>query len=391
MAKIAYKVIWADDECDSLCQDKTINRCFDAKGIEVIKYAHTSDELRGALERFYDQVDAVIVDGNFSRSGELEDDGEHLDITGLVHTLSFIDTFNQKRDIPFFLFTGKKSKIQEMCNKYDMLAYFIETGRIYQKGEIDELTNAIIKDVEHIHSIENFVTQRYDTVLKMASKIGRDEKKFVYSARDLLFQFLLDEARDRSFDKAVTMFANLRQIVEQIYEGCKNMEIMPTPEQNNDKDALNYFKRYWDPQSKLKLRPVEGVMPKALVSMIPTCIPILQDGSHATENLHLDVSEYVAASQTPYMFRMQLYFVLNLIDWFVQMQEVQFMSYWKVNPYFRIHYEFDKKTQNKIFKYEDFFFDRNCLPSEGDIGKDIQITESYNKTIKQYYIIEDED
>ena len=80
-----YNIIWADDECDTLCRDIAVVKLFDKYGIEVIDSCHTSEELRRSFTTFSDRVDAVIVDGNFSR-----DDVEYLesdDISGLINTL----------------------------------------------------------------------------------------------------------------------------------------------------------------------------------------------------------------------------------------------------------------------------------------------------------------
>lgn len=62
-----YNVIWADDECATLKQDELIRKVFNEKRIEVLEYVPTSTALRNALETYKDEVDAVVVDGNFSK------------------------------------------------------------------------------------------------------------------------------------------------------------------------------------------------------------------------------------------------------------------------------------------------------------------------------------
>ena len=63
-----YNIIWADDECDTLCRDSAVIKFFDKYGIEILDSCHTSEELRRSLTIFSDSVDAVVVDGNFSRN-----------------------------------------------------------------------------------------------------------------------------------------------------------------------------------------------------------------------------------------------------------------------------------------------------------------------------------
>ena len=93
-----YNVIWADDECATLKQDELIRKVFNEKRIEVLEYVPTSTALRNALETYKDEVDAVVVDGNFSK--EDVDYLESDDISGLIHTVSFLELYNTKRDIP---------------------------------------------------------------------------------------------------------------------------------------------------------------------------------------------------------------------------------------------------------------------------------------------------
>lgn len=119
-----YNVIWADDECATLKQDELIRKVFNEKRIEVLEYVPTSTALRNALETYKDEVDAVVVDGNFSK--EDVDYLESDDISGLIHTVSFLELYNTKRDIPFFLYTARKILLQDICKNRE-LDYFTTT------------------------------------------------------------------------------------------------------------------------------------------------------------------------------------------------------------------------------------------------------------------------
>ena len=55
-----YNIIWADDECFTLKKDENIRRMFDDRGIEVLEFVPTSEELRKALDKFKDKVDAFL-------------------------------------------------------------------------------------------------------------------------------------------------------------------------------------------------------------------------------------------------------------------------------------------------------------------------------------------
>ena len=212
-----YNIIWADDECDTLCRDNAVVKCFDNYGIEILDACHTSEELRSSLTTFSDSVDAVVVDGNFSRNevDYLESD----DISGLIHTMSLIELFNIKRDIPFFLYTGRKNLLMQIC-KNGELTSFIKNDRIIQKGDVDGLASRIVSIVEKISSPEHHVIKRFLPLLNEAKELSPE-------IEEKLRSFLLEEEKDDSCKKASDQFTYLRQILEKIVELCKNDGIIP--------------------------------------------------------------------------------------------------------------------------------------------------------------------
>ena len=305
MSVNVYNIIWADDECDTLKKDTNIRKLFDNKRIEVLCHVPTSEELKDAIERYKDRIDAIIVDGNFTK--DKVEYVEPTDISGLIHTISFIELFNSKRDIPFFLYTGRKVMLQEIC-KNGELDYFLNNNRIIQKGNIDELAYKIIKDVDHIHSVEFLVKKKYQSLINIAKEV--DEQCAVN-----LHQFLLDEARDKKFDKSVDLFNNLRDILEKIQDLCKQNLIIPY-----EVNSLNDFKYFWGKYGLKRddktFKPKEGVLPKPIALTISQLIDITQDGSHKKQDLNLHVSEYATETKSPFLFRACLYLVMDILRWY---------------------------------------------------------------------------
>ena len=297
-----YNIIWADDECDTLCRDIAVVKLFDKFGIEVIDSCHTSEELRRSFTTFSDRVDAVIVDGNFSR-----DDVEYLesdDISGLIHTISLIELFNVKRDIPFFLYTGRKNMLMQIC-KNGELTYFIKNDRIFQKGEIERLASCIVSVVDKISSPEHHVIKRFFPLLKEAREIST-------SLEEELRMFLLAEEKDNRCDQAVDQFTHLRKMLEIIIDRCKENDIIPS--MNTQLNDIKYFVGKGGHNNGSK--PKEGVWPPVISSYIWSMIDILQDGSHKVKDLNLHVSDYVVENNTPFLFRSCLYQIMELIRWY---------------------------------------------------------------------------
>ena len=311
MSASVYNIIWADDEYLSLKEDSEIRKFFDLYKIEVLDWVPTSEDLKKSLDRFRDKVDAVVVDGNFPKS--MVDYVEPNDISGLIHTITFIDLFNVKRDIPFFLYTSKKVFLQEFCQNKE-LDYFLSVERVIQKGEIEKLAKLIVYEVDRIHSIEHMVNTRFQPLINKVKKV--DEK-----GAELLHQFLLDEARDITFERTELMFNDLRNIIEKVVLSlCKEYEIIP-----EEVKTLNNFKHYWCG----KLDKIEWygptqcpivikgnpIMPKVISSQLWGYIDIIQDGSHSTEELRLNIREYVINTKRTYLFRTCLYQTLDILRW----------------------------------------------------------------------------
>lgn len=316
MSTKVYNILWADDEYATLKNDPLIRRLFDNKNIEVLKYVATSDELKAELENYKDKVDAVIIDGNFSQhpTEYVEKD----DISGLIHTLTFIDVFNTRRDIPFFLCTSKKVFLQEIC-KNGELDYFNRYNRLIQKGEMDMLTQRIVEDVEKVHTTEFLVRKRNKPLLDVAKSV--DEK-----CEEHLYNFLLDEARDITCKRSVDMFNQLRLILERIHALCLEAGIIPSElSQLNNLSYYFYYNTnksnlgwcgYRDDKQKVIYKPAANVMPIPVARSLSTLIEITQDGSHNRSDLTLFVSEYVNDAQTPFLFRSCLYMVMDLLRWY---------------------------------------------------------------------------
>ena len=305
-----YNIIWADDDIATLEKDEEIRSLFLDKGICLLKGVTTSERLRQALDMFKDKVDAVIIDANYSRDevDYLQDD----DISGLIHSATLVELYNVKREIPFFLYTARKGKLSNLCKNQE-LAYFSNNKRIFLKGEIKPLIDNLIQAVEHIQSIEFRVHKQYAETLDIAKNISPE-------CSDLLWDFLLNEARDITLKRTELMFNDLRNILEKVVSLCREYEIIP-----DEVKTLNNFKHYWSNKlDKIEWigptqcpKTIKGVpiMPKAMSATLWNFIDILQDGSHSTEELRLFVREYVTDTKKPFLFRTAMYQTLDILRW----------------------------------------------------------------------------
>lgn len=180
------------------------------------------------------------------------------------------------------------------------------------------------------------VNTKYKYILKKIDQIDKQCAK-------LLHQFLLDEARDRSFDKSGDLFNQLRGIMERIMECCKNNNIIPP-----DINQLNEFKRFFTYSSRFNKTsgkyelvwkgfnnhvPNDDLMPKPIGYTIEKLIDVIQDGSHKLKGLSVGVSDYVQDTQTPFVFRSCLYQILDIIRWYGELNEKLYKGTYKYPTY----------------------------------------------------------
>ena len=293
-----YNIIWVDDEVDSLSQ--TSKNLFHRAGIKVIAAVHTATEFREKMELLYDRVDAVITDANFNKGKEAP--SSERDVSGLEDIRICIEKYNMKRDIPFYLYTGRKDLLD---SKYEdgELEYFEKNRRFFQKGYLPNLVERIKQDVDHIQSPSYRIRKKYARELEAARRIEGNE--------EFLFDALVKE-ESGELDNVENAFNSVRKLVERIVAQCKKLKILPDiPELNKVCDFLRHKKGVY------QLKEEVEIMPIPLIQSMKYLLDITQDGSHDGDaNLKLRVTEYVRQTGNLNLFRSLLFIAMDLCLWF---------------------------------------------------------------------------
>lgn len=297
--KNVYNIIWVDDEVDTLLNESKL-RTLEKRSFNLIGTARTFSEFVYLMDLSYDKVDAVITDANFN-TNSLVPKSER-DLSGLVKLRGCIAAYNEKRCIPFFMYTGRGDFLEE---KYEdgELDYFYDNNRYFTKGQFDEMLEQIRIDVEHINSASFRIRNKYAAELKAASLIESNEE-------DLMKALLYEETGD--WNNTEDYFNPIRKIVERILEESKKLKITP----HNIK--LSGWKRFLANEDKIFClkSPQEEIMPKPLMFSLDYLEHIIQDGSHGEGYLELGVDAYVRESKDINLFRSVLYITMDLCLWF---------------------------------------------------------------------------
>lgn len=299
MQKNVCNIIWVDDDIDTLYND-SCKRALRRAGLKLIGKAHTFAEFTRIMDICYDRVDAVITDANFS--ADMQSPKTERDLSGFVKIRECIKAYNQKRTIPFYLYTGRSNVLND---KYDdgELDYFDLNKRFFLKGDFEQMFEQIKEEVGDINSPSYRIRTKYYAELNAASILDGNEKA--------LFEALLYKYSDE-WKNTEDYFTPMRKIVERIFSECKTLQIIP-----NDL-SLNSFHYYMmDKEKTYKLKDeYKDLMPKPLAHSLRFFLNITQDGSHDTSGLTLGVNKYVRETKNINLFRSVLYIAMDMCLWF---------------------------------------------------------------------------
>lgn len=294
-----FNVVWLDDEIDSLYDKDTKLELRDA-GIKIIENgAHDIYEFKDQMERFYNKIDAVITDANINLH-----DSE--DFQGLKKIALLVEQYNQKRIIPFFIYTGRDSSMKRHVDEL-LLEKF--EGRQFQKkksGDFACLINAIKETVCRINSNEFRLHNLYAKELKKASAVDEQNGKDLWEA--ILYGY------DKKELNIKDCFNLLRGIIERILNDCRKVGVIPN---NMRLSGMGDFLYNGGGQYRLK----ENIAPKPIARSLQYFLDITQDASHSSGDLNLKVKEYVEDSQSLNLYRTVLHIAMEVCSWYYDYKE----------------------------------------------------------------------
>lgn len=296
-----YNVIWADDDIDSYRDDQDALDILDSHHVKIIDWAHTSNELREKLDEWGDKVDAVITDGNFDKKKMV---GVGNSTSGLSDVLSFINEYNKRRFIPFFLYTGKGNILKDKYPDGE-LDYFRNMGRYFEKGNFSKLLIKLKADVDHINSDPFRIRNKYAKEFEAAKLIEDAERNL---EKGLLYQY------NDGWKDVQDYFTPARKIIERVFHKLKQQKILPPISKLNSMGRLLIEKKYEDEDCFFEIK--KDIMPSPLAHSLRFFLDITQDGSHDNGDIVLGVDSYIRSSHNTNLFNSILSIAMDLLLWY---------------------------------------------------------------------------
>lgn len=342
MKKNICNIIWVDDDIENICPKiglGGIKRELRKVGIEVIGKARSFYEFEEIMHRFYDIVDAVITDANFNKTSHAP--ATENDFTGLIQISRVMDSYNQKRVIPFYLYTGKKRYFNTFENgEFD---YFVQTGRFFEKGcDIEKMFQKIKDDVEHINSSSFRIRKKYAKELEAASLIPGNEEILIN---------LLQYEDSEDWKNPEDYFNSLRCVVDAIFSESKKIGIIP--DDIGELNQVRTFLRKKECKNENKTYfMLQEVMPMPLACALWYFLDITQDASHKKDDLRLKVRETPSVN----LFRSVLYIAMDICLWYKKSkEELNLPDYKRKWGYKEVSIDSEKQNEEKLqqsFEYE---------------------------------------
>lgn len=300
-------VIWVDDDIENICPKhgmEGLNRTLRKFNIRVIGRARTLNEFTETMDLYKDRVDAVITDANFSKDKPSVAHPD--DFTGLIGLTQVIQKHNEKRSIPFYLYSGKEEYFPFKNGELD----YFGNDRRFRKGDYEKLFEQLRQDVEHIKSPEFRIRNKYAAELEAAALIPSNEDRLLNA---LLYAYSEDWKNTEDY------FNPMRKIVEAIFIESKNLNIIPPI------DKLNAIRTFLGKCEYENYCVIEGeeIMPKTLARSLRYFLDIVQDASHELEEDRnkLRVDDYVRNVKNINIFKSVLHIAMDLCLWFKRIKD----------------------------------------------------------------------
>lgn len=306
MEKSICNVIWVDDDIDNICPEfgsGGLKNYLKREKIEVIGKAHSFVEFEELMTNCKDRVDAVITDANFNDISRAV--AKDNDFKGLIKIIGIIKSYNERRDIPFYLYSGKGAYFNFQNGELD---YFDINGRRFNKGDYEKMLKRIREDVEHINSTSFRIRKKYAKELEAAALVEGNEGCLMDA---LLYDY------SEEWERTEDYFNPIRKIAESIFDECKTRRIIPPIIELN---AISRFLNCGQHEN-YSLSEGKEIMPKTLARSLWYFLDITQDGSHKKGDLKLGVDKYVRDTKNINLFRTILYIAMDLCLWFKSVKE----------------------------------------------------------------------
>lgn len=290
------KIVWFDDEYQTL---ENIILQFDEANISFEAFKDATQGI-GYLEKHFEDIDAVIIDGNFF----IDKDDVDIDTKGkaLSNVLDCMQGLKHKKDTPYYVLSGKVN----FRNREPSILEYKDIDKVYDKIkpiDVKTLCEKILEDAS-LNERRQMVN-RYNDVFKIINSI-EELRKHQGTLIDLLVYM----------DKGHVDFTLIRKILESLFVALSELRIIPdgfTKEKSWISGTSKFLSGIHD---QYRFKNNEPIVHRCIGETLYRVLNITQDGSHSEGNLKFKVDEYHQSHASGYLYRSVVYALFEIIVYF---------------------------------------------------------------------------
>jgi hypothetical protein len=294
-----YKVLWLDDEHDSL---NLIHEKAHLNDIDLIGFSNASDGLE-ELERNINRYDAAVIDGIFFlHSDQTGTPSSDAAISAVAKALTRLEV---SKKLPWFILSGQSTFTKEK----NRIADAYKDNEVYDKLDDDDLSQ-LWEDIkrEADRQIETQIRLKYQSVFEVCSAkyIGEELAQSLLNLLESVEQY---NERRNTEDKLNA----LRKLMEKCFGVLNRMGVLPDAVWKSQGSINNSSRFLWGKHSMYNYH--EQIVPPCIGFLVGNILHVTQDGSHADGDLNLRVDAFIKSQPTGYFFNSVVFQLLEVMVW----------------------------------------------------------------------------
>ncbi len=302
-----YKVIWFDDEFESL---NAIKEQAILNDIELVGFANATDGIE-ELDKNLLNYDAVVVDGKFYRNRSQT--GDAIDENALSDVARCLDKKSDHKKLPWFILSGQISFTKEK-NK---IVEVFDIKKVYDKTSDSDLALLwlAIKE-ESNQQIDTQIRHKFQDVFNSCSEIqmGMDAQKMILNILKNIFESKGD------FNEEL-YFTQLRKILESMFRSANRLGLLHDDCVKGGKVNLSESSLFMagEPTKHLNIKCNKPHFNKIVADSVKSILFLTGAASHTddvNQNSVINLTEYKKTNNTPYLLYSLTFQLMDILIWF---------------------------------------------------------------------------
>ena len=301
-----YKVLWFDDEYDTLDllkEQATIN------GINHIGFTN-AEQGTVDLEKNYKKYDAVIIDGLFYRkqgqSGDVKTD------SALADVFQKLDNLKHKKIIPSFILSGQASFTKEL----NLFANHYKENKVYDKQnekDLEELWRDIKAEADLQDDTQ--IRHQFNEVFNSCEALN-----ISFEYQHYIISILKSIKYNNGIDEML-YFAQLRKIIELLFRKTEKAGLLHSSCIKNGEVNLSESSLFLSgqPTKYSNVKCIKSHFPTIIAESVKNIIFITGAAVHTEDEdmkkAKVSIEDLRKTNKTPFLLYSLVFQLMDIINW----------------------------------------------------------------------------